>query len=117
MLVTSFSKYKKQTKFIFFNNSQGTLITVVKNIPEVNAMLWKIKHLVSVQPILFPYGEPTEKDINYTVLKENGDCIVTKEIKIEPERIEATEQFEKRLDRMDTTTLKRDSRMRWLSGW
>lgn len=80
------------------------------------AKLWKVKHLISVEPITFPHGEPTPDDINYTNLKECGECIVQKKLEIPQERIEATEQFEKDPTRLDKDTLKRDALLRWLSG-
>ncbi|KAI9590751.1 39S ribosomal protein L30, mitochondrial [Glossina fuscipes] len=91
--------------------------TVVKNIPEINARLWKIKHLVKVTPITFPYGEPKEHDINHTFLKENGECIVTKDIGPVDERIEALESFEKDVKRLDTELLRKDARLKWLNPW
>lgn len=91
--------------------------TVVKNIPENNARLWKIKHLIKVTPITFPHGEPTEKDIKHTVLKSNGECIVTKEIGPVEERVKALESFEKDPKRLDTDLLKRDSRLKWQNPW
>ncbi|XP_055389139.1 39S ribosomal protein L30, mitochondrial [Condylostylus longicornis] len=91
--------------------------TVVKNIPENNARLWKIKHLLKITPITFPYGEPTENDINNTILKENGECLVAKELKISDQRIEATEIFEKDANRLDGETLRKDSRLKWLNAW
>jgi large subunit ribosomal protein L30 len=90
---------------------------VVKNIPENNARLWKVKHLVKISPITFPYGEPKEADINYTFLKENGECLVTKEIEIKPEKVEAAENFLKDSNRLDGKRLKKDSRLKWLNGW
>ncbi|KAJ8734221.1 hypothetical protein PYW07_014772 [Mythimna separata] len=88
-------------------------VTVVKNIPEINSKLWKIKHLIKVTPIQFPYGEPTKDDINYTILKENGQCVVTKKLEPKQEQIEALEQFENNKKKMDSDTLKRDSRYKW----
>lgn len=89
----------------------------MKNIPENNARLWKIKHLIRITPITFPYGEPSEEDIQYTYLKSNGECIVAKEIKVEEERIQATEKFIEKPTRLDSDTLKRDTRMKWLNPW
>ncbi|XP_053951586.1 39S ribosomal protein L30, mitochondrial [Anastrepha ludens] len=91
--------------------------TVVKNIPDVNAMLWKIKHLIKVTPVTFPYGEPTANDLKHTILKENGECIVTKEIGPVVQRLEAAEAFETDPNRLDTDLLKRDARMKWLNPW
>lgn len=89
----------------------------MKNIPENNARLWKIKHLIHISPITFPYGEPKIDDINYTFLKENGECIVTKKLEVPEERIKASELFEKDEKRLDKETIKRDLRLKWLSGW
>ncbi|XP_023944450.2 39S ribosomal protein L30, mitochondrial [Bicyclus anynana] len=88
-------------------------VAIVKNIPPINMRLWKIKHLIRVTPITFPYGEPMKEDINYTVLKENGQCIVTKTLQPEQKQVEALEKFETDPKKMDSTTLKRESRYRW----
>ncbi|PZC79820.1 large ribosomal subunit protein uL30m [Helicoverpa armigera] len=88
-------------------------VAIVKNIPEVNSKLWKVKHLVKITPIVFPYGEPTKDDINYTVVKENGQCLVTKKLEPKAEQIEALEQFENSEKKMNSETLKKDSRYRW----
>lgn len=89
----------------------------MKNIPENNARLWKIKHLIHISPITFPYGEPKADDVNYTFLKENGECIVTKRLEVPEERIKASEEFENDQKRLDKETIKRDLRLKWLSGW
>uniref|UniRef100_A0A6M2DPE2 Large ribosomal subunit protein uL30m n=1 Tax=Xenopsylla cheopis TaxID=163159 RepID=A0A6M2DPE2_XENCH len=94
-----------------------TDIAIVKNIPENNSRLWKIKHLIKITPIVFPYGEPTENDIHATFLKENGECIVHKEIVIEAERIKIAEDFRNDVKKLDSDTLKKDSRLKWLNPW
>lgn len=66
-------------------------------------------------PITFPYGEPTKDDINYTVMKENGQCLVIKKLEPNPEQVKALEQFESDRKNMDNDTLKRDSRLKWES--
>ncbi|CAD7087470.1 unnamed protein product [Hermetia illucens] len=88
---------------------------IVKNIPENCERLWKVKHLVKIVPITFPYGEPTENDIDHTFLKENGECIVTKEIKIDDGRVEATRKFVDDTRKLDSETLVKDSRLKWLN--
>lgn len=95
----------------------GTDVAIVKNIPENNARLWKIKHCVSVDPIVFPYGEPTANDLNHTFLKQNGECIVTKEISIDPKRLEAAEKFINDKTRLDKDTLKRDALLKWVRNY
>lgn len=92
-------------------------MAIVKNIPEVNAMLWKVKHLIDIKPIVFPYGEPTANDINYSFLKENGECVVTKEINIDEKRLVAREEFDKRPEKLDGPTLARNARKKWLGGY
>ncbi|XP_026764408.1 39S ribosomal protein L30, mitochondrial [Galleria mellonella] len=96
---------------------EGTGVAIVKNIPENNMRLWKVKHLIKVTPITFPYGEPTEADINYTVLKENGQCVVTKKLEPQNSQIEALDKFDNDIRKMDSTTIKRDSRQKWVDGY
>lgn len=91
--------------------------TVVKNIPENNARLWKIKHLIKVTPITFPYGEPTAQDVKHTILKENGECLVTKDIGPVEVRYAARDAFDKEPKRLDTELLRKDSRLKWLNPW
>lgn len=100
-------------KVSFFISLQGNRVAIVKNIPEINARLWKVKHLIKIIPITFPYGEPTEDDINHTILKENGQCLVTKTLAPAPEQIAALEKFDSDDKKMDSTTIKRDTRHRW----
>lgn len=90
-------------------------VTIVKNIPENNARLWKVKHLIEITPIHFPQGEPTMDDINHTFLKENGDCIVIKNIDSLNQRMEAAEKKDPK--ELDPETLKKESRLRWLNPW
>lgn len=77
-------------------------------------MLWKIKHLVSVEPITFPYGEPNEEDIKHTKLKECGECVVNKKIAVKNENVEATENFHNDPARLDRHTLARDALLKWV---
>lgn len=92
-------------------------LVIVKNIPEMNQRLWKVKHLVHITPITFPYGEPTQEDINHTFLKENGECLVTKKIEVPTQRIQASEEFEKDPVRLDRDTIRKDLRHKWLTAW
>lgn len=88
-------------------------VAIVKNIPEINSMLWKVKHLVKITPITFPYGEPTKDDIKYTVLRENGECLVVKKLEPQEMQIEALDKFDADAKKMDSMTIKRDSRHKW----
>lgn len=91
-------------------------MAIVKNIPENNARLWKVKHLISVHPIVFPHGEPTENDVKHTLLKNDGTCLVRKELRPDPERIEATDKFIANPKKLDKEILARDSLLKWLDG-
>lgn len=79
--------------------------------------MWKIKHLIKITPINFPNGEPTADDINYTYLKENGDCIVIKNINALNERLEAAENFKKDKNELDGDMLRKDTRRKWNTAW
>lgn len=93
-------------------------VAIVKNIPENNARLWKVKHLIRIEPITFPHGEPTENDINHTFLKESGECIVVKEIGQNfNKRIEAAKNIVKDPKRLTPEILKDDSRKKWQKAW
>lgn len=101
--------------FILFQGVKN--IAVVKNSPQTNAMLWKIKHLVEIKPITFPYGEPTPNDINHTVLRETGECIVTKEIAVDVKRIEAYDKYKSNPAKITNQTIEKDSRLKWNNPW
>jgi hypothetical protein len=114
--------HKLQLKCRFLisqSNQQPPNVAIVKNIPENNARLWKVKHLVKITPINFPHGEPSAQDLAHTVLKENGDCIVVKNIEAFKERVVAAEDYDKLIGTkiLDSNTLKRDSRMKWVQAW
>lgn len=95
-------------------------MTVVKNIPENNQRLWKVKHLIKMEAITFPYGEPTANDLDHTYLRENGECLVVKEIGDAPslcKRIKEAAKLKKAQNMLDGATLRRDSRLKWLNPW
>ncbi|KAF5275200.1 hypothetical protein FQR65_LT04232 [Abscondita terminalis] len=90
-------------------------IAIVKNIPENNARLWRIKHLVKIVPITFPNGFPG--DTTGTYLKENGELLVAKSLQVHQDKLLATEKFQTDIKKMDGDTLRRESRKRWNTGW
>nr|CAD7453172.1 unnamed protein product [Timema tahoe] len=94
---------------------KGHPSVVVKNIPEVNARLWKIKHLVEITPITFPQGPPQEGDYGGTFLKENGEFVVSPRLQVDSARIEETAKFIGDESKMDGPTLKKQLRLRWLN--
>lgn len=89
---------------------------ILKNIPENNQRLWKVKHLLKIVPITFPDGFPKNDDV--TCLKENGELRIVKKVSSEQEtKLRISEEFKKDLKRIDGDTLRRQSRIKWLSGW
>lgn len=90
-------------------------IAIIKNIPENNARLWRIKHLVKIVPITFPNGFPTNSSGTY--LKENGELLVAKTLQVQDDKLLATEEFQTDVKKLDGDTLRRNSRKRWNVGW
>ncbi|KRT79492.1 hypothetical protein AMK59_6578 [Oryctes borbonicus] len=90
-------------------------IAIIKNIPENNSRLWRIKHLIKITPITFPHGFP--QDINGTFLKENGELIVKKTVEATDTLLLEREKINKDVKRLDGDTLRRALRKKWLDGW
>lgn len=87
----------------------------MKNIPENNQRLWKIKHAIKIVPITFPDGFPSPTD--HTVLKENGELRIVRQISAHEEKLQLTEDFKSNIKLLDGDTLRINSRMKWLSAW
>ncbi|XP_063240756.1 large ribosomal subunit protein uL30m [Bacillus rossius redtenbacheri] len=96
-------------------DGKGKAVTILKNIPESNARLWKIKHLVRITPITCPHGLPEEGDYSGTYLKEDGQFVVSRRLKVDPARVEATDKFLSDGNKMDGATLKKQLRLKWLN--
>ncbi|XP_049794796.1 39S ribosomal protein L30, mitochondrial [Schistocerca nitens] len=92
-------------------------IVIMKNIPENNARLWQVKHLVKITPITCPNGLPSDGDYSGTYLKENGEFIVTPKLKVPQEQETALEVFQSKKDRLDGETLRKHLRLKWLNAW
>ncbi|KAJ8890749.1 hypothetical protein PR048_010258 [Dryococelus australis] len=114
-----YSKHISAMELVAFRLSsaftQGKAVTILKNIPENNARLWRIKHLVKITPITFPNGLPEEGDYSGTYLKENGEFVVTRRLKVDSTRIAATDKFLSDGDKMDGATLQKQLRLKWLN--
>ncbi|XP_028128046.1 uncharacterized protein LOC114324410 [Diabrotica virgifera virgifera] len=89
--------------------------TIVKNIPENNQRLWKIKYMINITPITFPNGFPHVNDVTY--LQENGELNIIKKGAIHKEQLGASDKFRNDRQRLDGDTLRRHSRQKWLTGW
>lgn len=60
--------------------------TIVKNTPFMCKMLWRVKHLVKVNPITFPDGEPTEI-VTGTHLNRDGVFRIVPHLKVPEQRL------------------------------
>lgn len=87
----------------------------MKNIPENNQRLWKIKHLIKIVPITYPDGFPSPTD--HTFLKENGELKIVKQVEAVDEKLQLAVQFKKDFKLLDGDTLRRESRRKWLTAW
>ncbi|XP_011302248.1 39S ribosomal protein L30, mitochondrial [Fopius arisanus] len=96
-------------------NEKKSDITIVKNIPEICAQLWKVKHLIKVTPLNQPGKLPEDNDIHATWLMENGDLLLTP--RVDPVREQLTMDHVRNPKRLDGETLSFELRMRWLNPW
>jgi len=87
---------------------------IVKNTPEICAMLWKVKHLVKVTPIKLPDKLPTVDDLNGTYLHENGTFFVIP--KVDPAREEAIEKLVNDPKKLNRDLIEEKLRLKWLLG-
>lgn len=88
---------------------------IVKNTPQVNKDLYKIKHLIKIIPIKFVNGLPKDGDYTGTLLKDNGEFIVMDKLKVDEKTMEATEKYFKDVKRLEGQTLKKCLRLKWLN--
>ncbi|EZA48907.1 hypothetical protein DMN91_006352 [Ooceraea biroi] len=88
---------------------------ICKNTPSLCAMLWKVKHLVVITPITLPDNMPTADDLNSTYLHlHNGKFSAIP--KVDPVRIEATENFTKNPKKLDGEGVENKLRWQWNVG-
>ncbi|XP_014603376.1 PREDICTED: 39S ribosomal protein L30, mitochondrial [Polistes canadensis] len=87
---------------------------IVKNIPEICSMLWRVKHLVKITPIKLPDQLPDSDDFGGSYLHENGTFYVIP--KIDPLRIESTDKFINNPKKLENIRLKEQLRLQWLNG-
>lgn len=83
----------------------------------MNARLWRVKHLIKITPIQTPDGLPEKGDYWGTHLDTEGVFRVSKRLKPDVKRIEATENFEKLTKRVDRETVEQNCRYKWLNPW
>lgn len=69
---------------------------IVPNTPFFCKMLWRVKHLVRVDPITFPDGEPQECQRGTTHLDKRGVFRMVPELQVEPESLLNPPEYEKK---------------------
>ncbi|KAG5311956.1 RM30 protein, partial [Acromyrmex insinuator] len=92
----------------------GDVLVIVKNTPDMCAMLWKVKHLIKIVPIKLPDKLPTTDDLNGTYLHENGTFYVVP--KVESVCEEAVEQFINNPKKLNRDIIQDKLRLKWLEG-
>ncbi|KAI5701112.1 39S ribosomal protein L30, mitochondrial [Diaphorina citri] len=89
-------------------------VVIIKNTPNNNSKLWKVKHLVKITPITFPDGVPEEGDVFSTYLDHNGELKIKKSINPEVKELIEYKPNPVQLNKND---LKRQSRQIWENPW
>lgn len=100
-----------------YNDFQPGEVAIVRNTTKTNEDLYKIKHLIKVTPIRTPNGVPDEGDLGAGYLREDGTFIYSKKLIPDPQRLRLAEDFKTEPSRLDSPTLIKESRDRWLNPW
>ncbi|XP_046416487.1 39S ribosomal protein L30, mitochondrial [Neodiprion virginianus] len=90
-------------------------VAIVKNTPETNVLLWQVKHLIKVTPIKCPDGIPKTASLNGSYLHENGTFMVNRKVTIDQKRIDAIDEYKKDWKKLDSETLRKDLRLKWVN--
>lgn len=106
--------WDKNTLKILGLAERGRDPVIVKNTPEMCGLLWKVKHLVKITPIKLPDKLPDPDDLGGSYLHENGTFYVTP--KVDPLRIESTEEFENNPKKLDSLRIGEKLRLQWLNS-
>nr|SVE74483.1 EOG090X0EYV [Daphnia barbata] len=87
---------------------------IVANTPSVCAQLWKVKHLIRITPVSFPQGLPEDGDIAGARLQENGQLVFIPKLKSDAQIAATQPKPEDRPDYLDTDTVKKHLRLKWI---
>ncbi|XP_042886856.1 39S ribosomal protein L30, mitochondrial-like [Penaeus japonicus] len=90
-------------------------VAVVKNNPENNAMLWKVKHLVKITPIRVPENLPEDMDPACCFLKETGEFIYSPHIKVDEKALQVDEKLV--ATKWNQDFVDRETRKNWEHPW
>ncbi|KAI4491314.1 hypothetical protein M0802_010247 [Mischocyttarus mexicanus] len=107
-------RWDKSTLKSFGIQENGREPVILKNTPEICAMLWKVKHLVKITPIKLPDKLPDTDEFGGSYLHENGTFYVFP--KIDPLRVESTEKFINNPKKLEHLRVKEQLRLQWLNG-
>jgi len=80
----------------------------------MNALLWKVKHLVRITPITFPQGIPSDGDVRGAKLKENGELVFVPKLE-EPTLSDVESDIKE--PRIDGETMQKYLRAKWMKPW
>ncbi|OAD56999.1 39S ribosomal protein L30, mitochondrial [Eufriesea mexicana] len=87
----------------------------VKNTPDMCAMLWRVKHLVKIDPVILPKNLPsTVDDLTEFFVHDSGKVDVTG--KVDPARYQATMDARTSVKRLNSETVQEQLRLMWLKG-
>lgn len=84
-------------------------VAVVKNIPEMNALLWRVKHVVRVDPVTFPDGAPSTDDLDGWQLLEDGRVVRNAMLRVQQAPPPADQHL-----KVSRQTIKDRMRLRWI---
>lgn len=96
-------------------NKKRSDISIVKNTPEMNAMLWKVKHLVKVTPIRVSLDQLEDVDPRCCFLKEDGEFSITPTVKVDDACLKEDDKLVAR--KWDKDFVDRHTRKNWDYPW
>nr|CAG4648928.1 EOG090X0EYV [Polyphemus pediculus] len=96
-------------------NGSRSEIAIIPNTPAMNAMLWKVKHLIQITPITFPQGISSDGDITGAKLKENGELVFVPKLKNDALSLQLESSSEK--PQLNGEDLAKYLRAKWLKPW
>ncbi|PBC30539.1 large ribosomal subunit protein uL30m [Apis cerana] len=107
---------KKTLKILGFDKDEKKNYPVfVKNTPEMCSLLWSVKHLIKIVPVKLPKNLPnTIDDYREYYIHDNGTIHFG--AKINPERYQATIDYQNSIKVLKTNTIKEKLRLLWLNG-
>ncbi|KAK7086392.1 ribosomal protein, L30 [Halocaridina rubra] len=88
---------------------------IVKNIPENNAYLWRVKHMVRITPLRVPSNLPEYVDPKCCFLKETGEFIYSPHLKVDENRLK--EDGDLARTKISRKFVDEHTRKNWQNAW